>query len=542
MGRYRLDAELFSNVPGAERFRATDKILSRKTDVYLLHGPRKADAIDAARRAALVEDRRLARIIDAGAYSGVSFVLTAALEGVSLADVGPLNAAQARAVAGEVASALEVAAGADVHHLALRPELVFLGRGDTVEIGGLAWDAALRGQLDLDVESSAAADAKALVSILYAALTARWPGATPSVMPEPPSWDGNPVAPIELVSGVPGDLNTLCAVTLAGAGGPASAAGVVQDLGVWPRVQITLRHTVSVRGPIPHALTPPTPVEESLLELPSPAQDEAAEPFETPAELAPAGSEPLGPTDADVAALAADDEIQRKLAAIEEILEPLGYDLTPTRRRLGLEPRVPAADSSAESEGGADWPDPHPPTAAVLPPQQVDLLRRLSGLADMPLPELPEVPELDLPPLPEELPGSGPADGAEVAASEPSASAAEGWDDAVQPASATPRFDMAKLSALAGLVVSAARTEEASRVGEDTADGPDPLPEPLGEAPLGEGPGPELAEEADVLADETAAPDAGAAGPFWPAAGMAPASLAAALGQGLAEQPDPVLE
>ncbi|MDR2348520.1 MAG: hypothetical protein LBD90_07920 [Bifidobacteriaceae bacterium] len=454
MGRYRLDAELFSNLPGAVRFRATDKILAREADVYLLSGPHKAEAIDAARRAALVDDPRLARVIDAGTYSGIAFVLTAPLEGVSLADVGPLTAAQARGITGEVAAALAVAAQADVHHLALRPELVFLGRGDTIEVGGLAWDAALRGQADADPAQSDLIDARALVSVLYAALTARWPGQTPSVMPAPPLWDGNPVAPMELVSAVPGDLNTLCAVSLTGGVGPASAAAVVEDLGVWPEVRIALRHSVSVRGPIPHAVTPPLPqaaapptLDEAALELPDPAQPQpqlpdAVPPAPSPAAL-PAGAEPMRPTDADVAALAADEEIQKKLAAIEAILVPLGYDLTPTLRRLGLSPgsglprapgaapsggrgstpeelraKLDAAWAEAEAEGwqrpGGDDPAAGAPAEAAwaepasepLPPAQAELLDRLTSLADQPLPnlpEIPEVPDLDLPPLPDDL-------------------------------------------------------------------------------------------------------------------------------------------
>ncbi|MDR2374188.1 MAG: hypothetical protein LBD77_08885 [Bifidobacteriaceae bacterium] len=333
MGRYRLDAELFSNLPNAQRFRATDKILSRDADVYLLTGRHTEDAVDAARRAALVEDPRIVRIIDAGSYSGVSFVLTAPLDGVSLADVGPLPAAQARAVAGEVASALAGAAARDVHHLALRPELVYLGQGETVRIGGMAWDAAQRGIGDTDAAVSSAIDAKALVSILYAALTARWPGETPSVMPPPPLWDLSPVAPIELVSGVPGDLNTLCAVALAVGGvAPSMAAEVVADLGLWPPVRINLPFSASVRGPIPRAVTPP-----SLL----PAADEDGEdgedaedapvtepPDRTAADAAravwPAGAEPLRPTDEDVAALATQAVIQDRLAAIEAIVVPPG--------------------------------------------------------------------------------------------------------------------------------------------------------------------------------------------------------------------------
>ncbi|MDR1189776.1 MAG: hypothetical protein LBK95_20380 [Bifidobacteriaceae bacterium] len=327
MGRYRLDAELYSNLPDAQRFRATDKILSRQTEVHLLSGDRTDDVIDAARRAALVDDPRIVRIIDAGRYSGVCFVLTAPLDGVSLADVGPLPAAQARAVAGEVATALQEAAARDVHHLALRPELVFLGKGDTIRIGGMAWDAAARGIRDEEAATSSQADAKALVSILYAALTARWPGRTPSVMPTPPLWESNPVAPIELVSGVPGDLNTLCAVSLAAdAVGPTTASQVVEDLGLWPTVKIRLPYSASVRGPIPRALTPPGPLpdppELGADTTATPAEEEAeAEPES--ARTAPTGpAAPTGPTDADVAALASQAVIQDHLAAIEATVSP----------------------------------------------------------------------------------------------------------------------------------------------------------------------------------------------------------------------------
>ncbi|MDR2564824.1 MAG: hypothetical protein LBC97_01950 [Bifidobacteriaceae bacterium] len=333
MGRYQLDAELFSNLPGAQRFRATDKILSRQTEVHLLTGDHTEDAVDAARSAALVDDPRIVRIIDAGRYSGISFVLTAPLDGVSLAEVGPLPAAQARAVAGEVATALAQAAAHDVHHLALRPELIFLGKGDTVRIGGMAWDAAARGRADEDPVSSAAADAKALVSILYAALTARWPGETPSVMPPPPLWEGNPVAPIELVSGVPGDLNTLCAVALATGGvGPADAAQVVEDLGIWPTVRISLPYSAFVRSPVPREAAPPaqpTGSADSDQEEPNDQGSgaEAVLPAEDPVRSSfPAGARPLRPTDADVAALATQAVIQDRLAAIEAIVAPASAD------------------------------------------------------------------------------------------------------------------------------------------------------------------------------------------------------------------------
>ncbi|MDR1824885.1 MAG: hypothetical protein LBR27_06095 [Bifidobacteriaceae bacterium] len=251
MGRYRLDAELATQVPDCARFRVSDKILARQADLYVLWGGNTDDAIDAARRAALIDDPRLARIIDAGRYAGVNFVLTEPLDGATLGDVGPLPAAQARAIAGEVASALAVASERDVHHQGLTPESVYLPEGTGVKVAGMAWEAAQRGQATSDPIDAGRRDAHALVAVLYAALTARWPGETPSQMAGPPVWDGNPVAPIELVSGVPGDLNTLCSVTLSSKGiGPATPGQVIQDLGVWPPISVLAARLATPRpGP-----------------------------------------------------------------------------------------------------------------------------------------------------------------------------------------------------------------------------------------------------------------------------------------------------
>ena len=241
MGRYRLTEQLTVSIPNCLRYRATDQILSRQADVYVIWGPHAEDAIDAARRAALIEDPRLVRVIDAGTYAGTSFILTAPVDGVALADLGPLPAAQARAIAGEVASALQVAAAREVYHQALSPDLIALGQGSSVSVLGLAWAAALRGIPVLGAESAGQADAGGLVAVLYSALTARWPGQIPSRVPGPPVWDGAAVAPIELVSGVPGDLNTLCSVVLSGRSlGPQDAAEVVADLGVWSAVNLSL--------------------------------------------------------------------------------------------------------------------------------------------------------------------------------------------------------------------------------------------------------------------------------------------------------------
>ena len=319
MGRYRLTGQLVVSLPSCARYRATDRILNREVDVYLIWGDRVQEAVDAARRAALVDDPRLARVIDAGSYSGTWFILTSPADGVSLADLGPVPAAQARAIAGEAATALQVAAERDVHHLALRPENIALGDGKSLTILGLAWEAALRG-IELDKTATALlADARGLVAVLYSALTARWPGDVPSQEPGPPVWDGQPVAPIELVSGVPGDLNTLCSVTLAGRGlGPSQPAEVVSDLGVWPTLEVPMPLGLGPSTTLgalsefePLAQTEDLPSATTDLDVTEPDQVDPAGPV-APAEPAPealveaateteAQAEPAAPPQADQA-------------------------------------------------------------------------------------------------------------------------------------------------------------------------------------------------------------------------------------------------
>ncbi|MDR1151266.1 MAG: hypothetical protein LBK72_02100, partial [Bifidobacteriaceae bacterium] len=109
MGRYLLVKELTSTHPWAFRWLATDRILRRTVEVHLLIGPYVADAIDVARRAALVRDARLVHIIDAGHYGEAAFVLTDEMEGTALPEFGSLEPEQARTLAGEVATVLDIA-------------------------------------------------------------------------------------------------------------------------------------------------------------------------------------------------------------------------------------------------------------------------------------------------------------------------------------------------------------------------------------------------------------------------------------------------
>lgn len=269
-GRYRVLQPLGSDLPGASSWQATDQILDRPVRVRVLVHGNVAQALDAARRAALVSDPRLVRVLDVGTHQGtVSYVVTEQVTGPSLTELlarGPLSADQARAIVGEAAAALEVARRRGVHHLALRPGVLHVTPEDRVLLTGLALDGALLGQGLGDARATTRTDTLGLVRLLYAALTGRWPSLAddPEVLgglPAAPVRDGALVPPGDLVRGVPADLDTLCAVTLGpNDDGPFSPAELVRELEPWGEIRtVGLEPAGAAPAPAPVAQVPPPP-------------------------------------------------------------------------------------------------------------------------------------------------------------------------------------------------------------------------------------------------------------------------------------------
>ena len=260
-GRYALRLQL-DDAPTQATWQAHDRTLERSVVVRIVPaGHPFADAmLDAARRAGGMDDPRLVRVLDVGREQDLAFVVTELVPGRTLAERlrdGPLPAEDVRTLVGEASLALENARRRGLHHLALTPDDVHQLDDDSVRVGGLAVSAALAGR-DGDTQDADAAgvdDTTALVALAYAGLTGCWPLASDAGLPRAPQVSGAPVAPSQIVGGVPADLDTLCAQTFAGAGAPASPGDLAAQIAPWGRARRSTRTT----GAFPHPLAPTRP-------------------------------------------------------------------------------------------------------------------------------------------------------------------------------------------------------------------------------------------------------------------------------------------
>ena len=245
-GRYRLDRELPAVLPATALWEGRDEILERRVRALVLPSTtgRSAETLDAARRAALVDDPRLERVLDVGAQDGHAFVVTDVADGPSLDELtasGVLDPEQARSVVGEAASALEAARRRGVHHLVLVPSSVHVTADGQVRLSGLGVAAAYLG-IDLDPVTAAQRDTLGLVRLLYLALTGTW--VFPTDGPELPvrvaaarTLGGVPVSPSSLRDDVPADLDALCHRTMTGQG-PRTPSELIRELAPWRDINL----------------------------------------------------------------------------------------------------------------------------------------------------------------------------------------------------------------------------------------------------------------------------------------------------------------
>ena len=254
-GRYAVTLRTSEGVHH-QRWGAHDHTLEREVVLVCFSATASvaAAALDAARRAAGIEDSRLVRVLDVGTDQGVGFIVEEPLTGAvplsHLLQSGGLAADEVRRLTGEAATALDKASHRGLHHLALTPSALLRMPDGAVKVRGLATEAALTDADRLSDERASRADAVGLVKIAYAGLTGRWPmvavddGLIPAGasvgLEAAPTIVGGVAAPSEIAVGVPNDLDLICRMTLgSGRRGPISPGDLALQIAPWPAEQAT---------------------------------------------------------------------------------------------------------------------------------------------------------------------------------------------------------------------------------------------------------------------------------------------------------------
>lgn len=209
--RYRLD-DLLAESDAGRFWRGWDQVLSRPVAIHVMGSdhPESHRMIDAARASAGLHDARILRVLDAADHDGVSYVVNEWGAGASLdhllAAEGPMQPRRAAYLVSEVADTVAAAHEAGLAHGRLAPENVLVDRLGQVKIIGFAVDAAIHGLPD----GRTHADVVDLVGLLYAALTGRWAGMSPSEVPAAPLENGVVLRPRRVRAGIPRMLDALC--------------------------------------------------------------------------------------------------------------------------------------------------------------------------------------------------------------------------------------------------------------------------------------------------------------------------------------------
>ena len=209
-GRYTL-VDLLNESRGGRFWRARDQVLSRHVALHVIAADddRAPGLLEAARRAAGVQDRRMLRVLDADERDGQVYVVNEWGTGTSL-DVlvaeQPLAARRAAWIVSEVADALVAAHAAGVPHGHLCPESVLVDHVGSVRIIGHAVDAALRGRWPASPED----DVVDLVGLLYTGLTGRWAGRCRSEVEAAPVEHDRVLRPRQVRAGIPRTLDRIC--------------------------------------------------------------------------------------------------------------------------------------------------------------------------------------------------------------------------------------------------------------------------------------------------------------------------------------------
>ncbi len=232
-GRYRL-IDLLTESEGGRFWRAHDRVLERHVALHVIDAEddRAPGLLEAARRSAIVLDRRILRVLDAEIRDGICYVVNEWGSGISLdilvAGTGPLGPRRSAWLVSEVADSIARAHDAGVAHGRLTPENVLIDKAGEIRIIGFCVEAALHG-LPPDRQQIDVTD---LAGLLYCALTTKWAGASGSAVAPAPTHHGRVLRPRRVRAGVPRPLDSLCdeVLHLQGAGGSPSDVSTARGI------------------------------------------------------------------------------------------------------------------------------------------------------------------------------------------------------------------------------------------------------------------------------------------------------------------------
>ncbi len=204
--------DLLAEEGESNSWRAHDNILARSVVLQILPSSSTlaADLVDAAKHASRVVDPRLLQVLDAVDDGELTYVVREWATGQSLDVVlseGPLPARRAAWLVREVAAATANAHAMGLAHCRLAPDTVVVTKSSGVKVVGLGTFAVLQDETSGDGMRQ---DAQDLGRLLYACLTARWPGDAFGELPAAPTEHGRPLRPRQVRAGVPRPLDAIC--------------------------------------------------------------------------------------------------------------------------------------------------------------------------------------------------------------------------------------------------------------------------------------------------------------------------------------------
>ena len=231
-GRYRLEEQVAAD-PLTATWRAQDLTLERTVAVRVLSPThsRVQATLDAARRAVLVDDPRLQRVLGVGTEAGSGFVVLEWVDGKTIGELaGAVDEDEAVRVVREATEGLLAAAARHLHHGHLGPDTVLRAPDDRVRITGLAIDAAAAGGgSGEDAAEEESRDVRDLGALLYALLTSCWPFGYRGGLLAAPTERGRPLPPASLLPGTSPEVSRLTHAVVLG-NGPQDLAHLLHAL------------------------------------------------------------------------------------------------------------------------------------------------------------------------------------------------------------------------------------------------------------------------------------------------------------------------